>query len=247
MAIDVALLTRSISRPFGALRAVDDLDLAIPVGQRRAIIGPNGAGKTTLFNVVSGELPCYAGSVFVKGNDVTRLSREARVRCGLGRIFQQTNLFPNLSPFDSVRLSVQRRMAFSRSVRDRRTTRLQVADRVHSILDRVGLGDRAHMPLRELSYGFQRLTEVAVALGTSPSVLLLDEPTAGLSPAATQSMIELLARLPDDLTLVIIEHDMDVVFAVASWITVMHQGRVFADGPPLEIQANAAVQEIYFG
>jgi branched-chain amino acid transport system ATP-binding protein len=244
---EIVLEVRDLRRDFGAVSAVDGVTLAVARGERRAIIGPNGAGKTTLFNLISGEMPPTAGMIVFEGVDVTALPPEARVTRGIGRTFQRSNLFPSLTSLESVTLAVQQRLGVSRWWRRRRVVEARLAEESRTILANVGLDNVGDEPVRNLSYGFQRQLEVALALATAPRVLLLDEPTAGLSPAETGAMRTLITSLDRSLTIVIIEHDMDVVFALADRITVLHNGRLFADGTPEEIREHRGVRDIYFG
>jgi branched-chain amino acid transport system ATP-binding protein len=240
------LAVSNLSRNFGTVRAVDDMNLDVLEGERHAIVGPNGAGKTTAFNLISGEVSADSGQVRFRGEDVTRLSLEARVRRGIGRTFQHSDLFPSLTAFQSVVLAVQRRNNTSRAFfarpRDEQT-RLDAA----AALRQVGLEADADVTVRDLSHGAQRQLEIALALATGPRLLLLDEPTAGLSPGETRSMVELIRSLPAEVTVVIIEHDMDVVFSLADRVTVMHFGHILVTGEPAVVSENNEVREIYLG
>jgi branched-chain amino acid transport system ATP-binding protein len=236
-----------LRRSFGGLRALDGVNLSVQRGERRALIGPNGAGKTTLFSLIGGELRPTAGSVAFKGQDITRLPTYERAMRGLGRTFQKNNLFLGLSVFENVRLAQQRRLAVSASVWRPAAAYATVNARCSELLERVGLSEVWQRKVRQLSYGEQRQLEIALALAGQPELLLLDEPTAGMSPAETESMVALIRSLPRDLTLMIVEHDMDVVFAICDRITVLHYGQVLADGEPAEVRENAAVREAYLG
>ncbi len=236
-----------LRRAFRAVNAVDGITLQIMRNERRAIIGPNGAGKTTLFNLISGELRPTLGTIVFDGEQIADLPPEARVARGMGRTFQRSNLFPELTPLESVTLAVQRRRDLAHWWWRRRAVEAQLNDESRAILVKAGLEKVADERVRNLSYGFQRQLEVALALATAPHVLLLDEPTAGLSPAESGEMRSLVASLDRSLTVVIIEHDMDVVFAIADRITVLHNGRVFADGTPEAIREHSGVRDIYFG
>lgn len=242
-----AIEIRDVEVRFGALVAIVDVSTAVMPGERRALIGPNGAGKTTLFNILSGELRPARGRVFVFGQDVTALPPDRRAHLGIGRTFQRNNVFLNLTALENVRLAAQ--------IRDRRSHDLwrpasryaELADEAAAALEQVGLKEKRGVRAADLSYGEARQLELAVALATRPTVLLLDEPTAGMSPAETARMTQLLASLPRETTLVIIEHDMDVVQQLADRITVLHSGEVVADGPAEEVRANPRVQEVYLG
>ena len=236
-----------MSKSFGGLVAVDGVDLTVRQGERRALIGPNGAGKTTLFNLISGELGVSAGAIRLFDRDVTRLAPHRRAALGLQRTFQITNLFPNLTVLENSLLAVQgltrTKLAMLRPLR--RFTR-QRAEAI-AALAAVGLEDRAHATATNLSHGEQRQLEIALALAARPRVLLLDEPTAGLSPAESQLMADLLRRLDPAMTVLIIEHDMDIALELALSVTVLHYGRVIADGPRDVVKADPLVREIYLG
>lgn len=242
-----ALRVKGLQKRFGALAAVNGVELAVEQGERRAIIGPNGAGKTTLFNLISGALPVSAGTIYLRDQNVTGLSDWRRVRLGLARTFQRNNLFLGLSTFENVRLAVQLRRGDSYNVLRPTSALKPVNEHVRRILAQVGLAERSAIQAANLSYGEQRQLEVALALATEPSILLLDEPTAGMSVAETGRMVELIKQLPPDLTLLIVEHDMDVVFAIADRITVLHYGQVLTEGTPQQVQGDARVREVYFG
>jgi branched-chain amino acid transport system ATP-binding protein len=236
-----------LTRNFGGLLAVNDVSLAVAPGERRAIIGPNGAGKTTLFNLISGELPVAAGRIELNGRDVTRLPAHARANLGLGRTFQRNNLFFGLSVFENVRLAVQHQQGVSRRLFAPLSRFPTVDAAAEQLIERIGLADLRAMPARALAYGQQRALEIALALANEPKILLLDEPTAGMSPAETREIVALIASLPRSLTILIIEHDMDVIFSLADRITVLHYGRVLAEGAPATIKTDMQVQQIYLG
>ncbi len=242
-----ALQVTGLSRNFGSLRAVNNVSLRVEPGERRAIIGPNGAGKTTFFNLVSGAIPVSAGSIRLGNRDVTRLPDWRRVRLGLSRTFQRNNLFTSLPVFENVRLAVQRPQGVSYDLLRSARSHTGINDRVGEILEQVGLSARAKTVVANLSYGEQRQLEIALALATEPTILLLDEPTAGMSVAETGRMITLIERLPPGLTLLIVEHDMEVVFAIAQRITVLHLGQVLTEGEPAQIKGDPQVREVYFG
>jgi len=226
---------------------VDDVALVVESGERRALIGPNGAGKTTLFNLISGELPVTAGTITLFGADVTATPPHRRAALGLARTFQITNLFPSLTVLDNCLLAAQ---ALSR-VKFAMHRPLRGYDDLHArarrTLAAVGLDDREGTRVRNLSHGEQRQLEIGLALAGAPRVLLLDEPTAGLSPAESRHMGRLLAALDPAITVLIIEHDMDIALEVARHVTVLHYGRVIADGTREEIRENPLVREIYLG
>ncbi len=236
-----------LTRAFGGLLAVNDVSLAVASGERRAIIGPNGAGKTTLFNLISGELPVGGGRIVMAGRDVTRLPAHVRANLGLGRTFQRNNLFFGLSVFENVRLAVQHQQGVGRRLFTPVSHFTAVDAAAERLLERLGLADHRELLAGALAYGQQRTLEIALALANEPAILLLDEPTAGMSPVETQEIVALIAGLPRSLTVLIIEHDMDVIFSLADRITVLHEGRVLAEGPPSAIKANTQVQQIYLG
>ena len=242
-----ALSLTNVSKAFGGLRAVDDVSLTVRPGERRAIIGPNGAGKTTLFSLISGEQPPAGGRITLFGRDVTRLAPHRRAALGLARTYQITNLFPRLSVLDNCLLAVQALLPVKLHLHRSLARYPQLFERARAVLDTVGLGDKAEAAVRNLSHGEQRQLEIALALAGTPKLLLLDEPTAGLSPAESQLMTALLKTLDPAITILIIEHDMDVAFEVTDRITVLHYGRVVADGLGAEVRANPLVQEIYLG
>jgi branched-chain amino acid transport system ATP-binding protein len=236
-----------VSRSFGGLVAVDGVDLTVRQGERRALIGPNGAGKTTLFNLISGELGVSAGAIRLFDQDVTGLVPHRRAALGLQRTFQITNLFPSLTVLENSLLAVQglTRAKLSMLRPLRKFPRLR--EQALAALGAVGLEDRAHATVKNLSHGEQRQLEIALALAARPRVLLLDEPTAGLSPAESQLMADLLRRLDPAMTVLIIEHDMDIALELALSVTVLHYGRVIADGPRDAVKADPLVREIYLG
>jgi len=238
-----ALSITGLSKEFGGLLALDGVSLTVAPGERRAIIGPNGAGKTTLFSLISGEARPSAGRIALFGRDVTRFAPYRRAGLGLARTYQITNLFPRLTALDNCLLAVQA-LSPAKFHLHRYPAFHQRARRV---LDAVGLADKEDEAVRNLSHGEQRQLEIALALAGSPRLLLLDEPTAGLSPAESHAMTALLKDLDPAITVLVIEHDMDVAFALTDRITVLHYGKVVADGLAQEVKANALVQEIYLG
>jgi branched-chain amino acid transport system ATP-binding protein len=244
---EVILETRGLRKHFGGVQAVNGVDLVIPRGDLRAIIGPNGAGKTTLFNLVTGDLRHDSGLVSFRGEEIGALPPHEICRRGIGRTFQVTSVFRHLTVLENVQtalLSHHRRHynLFARAARLHR-------DEALALLDRVGLRDQAPKPSGILSHGDQRRLELAIALASEPRLLMLDEPTAGMAPRERHALIALVARIATGagLTVLFTEHDMDVVFAVARRITVMHQGSVLAEGAPQEIRLNPEVQRVYLG
>jgi branched-chain amino acid transport system ATP-binding protein len=240
------LSLRGLSCRFGGVRAVSDVDLELGEGDRRAILGPNGAGKTTLFNLIAGEVFPTAGHVEMFGRDITFMPVRKRIKLGLARTFQTSRLFLPLSVEENLYLAVLgteggylRPLLLPRD-RDFRA-------RAQAAAERVGLANRLGATVGALSHGEQRQLEVAVALAGNPRILMLDEPAAGLSPAERGSLIELLRSLDPSVTLLLVEHDMDVALRVASSVTVMHEGRIVAEGPPAEIRASLLVRDLYLG
>ncbi len=240
------LETRGLTRHFGGVVAVDGVDLAMRPGELLALIGPNGAGKTTLFNLVSGRLAPTAGRVFFGGRDITGLSPDRVSRLGVARTLQITSIFQGLSVFDNVWIPAQSRLRFFNPlIRSERLT--EVRARVDDVLAMLGLGDEAATLASDLSYGDQRLLEIAIALATRPSLLLLDEPTSGLSGMETEAVTRTIRDLVGRVEMILVEHDMDVVMSLADRIVVLHEGRIIADGSPEAISKNELVQEVYLG
>ena len=241
------LSVEGLSRHFGALGAVNRVSFTVGREERRALIGPNGAGKTTLFNLITGVLAPSSGHIVFDGAVITGLPPHAVARRGLSRSFQRNNLFANLSVLENLRLAVAARERGSYDLLGsvRRLTGTLAGAR--EMADAVGLVERLDTSAGRLSHGEQRQLEVGIALSTAPTLLLLDEPTAGMSPEETHRMTELLLGLPRTVTLLIIEHDMDVVFSLADRITVLHYGEVLADGTPDAVRADPRVYEVYLG
>jgi branched-chain amino acid transport system ATP-binding protein len=242
-----ALAVEALTRDFGGLRALDAVTLRVAPGARLAILGPNGAGKTTLFNLITGLLRPSAGRIALLGRDVTGLPTHRRARLGLGRTFQITTLFPRLSVLECVLLAVQGADRARFALHRPQASYRHLLARAEAVLDAWSLAARAPVPVRELSYGEQRQVELVLALAGAPRVLLLDEPTAGLAPAETAAVVGMIRRFPPDLTVLLIEHDMDVALELADRVVVMHQGRVLADGSAADVRADARVTEIYLG
>lgn len=242
-----ALECINLTKRFGGLEAVSNVSLQVKVGERRAIIGPNGAGKTTLFCLVSGEFPVTSGSVRYFGKDITQMACHKRTHLGLGRTFQITNLFPTLTVLDNLILAGMglRRIKFS--MLRPLSTYGDLHERAIEVLEKVGMADKKGEIIKNLSHGEQREIEISLALISNPKVLLLDEPTSGLSPGESAVMAETVQNLDRGITILIIEHDIHVAFRIADRITVLHQGRLFAEGSLAEIRDNPRVQEIYFG
>jgi branched-chain amino acid transport system ATP-binding protein len=235
---------RDLRRTFGGVTALDGVTLVVAEGERRAIIGPNGAGKTTLFNVLTGELRPTSGTVSIAGEDVTRRQPHELARRGLARMYQRNELFDALAARDNVALAMDATASPYRPWSGPARRRRAVSD---ALLARVGLADRGDVPARELSHGERRQLELALALSRNPRVLLLDEPTAGMSGAETEGITALIASLDRSLTMLIVEHDMDVVFRLADRISVLHEGRVLAEGTPDAMRGDRLVNEVYLG
>jgi branched-chain amino acid transport system ATP-binding protein len=229
------------------IRAVENVSITAKVGTRMAILGPNGAGKTTLFNLISGLHRPTSGDIVLFGKSVARVPPHARARMGLARTYQVTNLYPTLSILDNIRLGLLGNDAARYALHSSVSRLGRVNERSRELLDVIGLWERRDMEVRHLSYGHQRQVEIVMALASEPKVLLLDEPAAGLSVAETRPMIELIRSLDPALTLLIIEHDMDVAFELATEIVVLHNGRLLARGTRDEIRANSTVRDVYLG
>ena len=226
---------------------MEGVTLSVQAGERRALIGPNGAGKTTLFNLISGTLPLSGGAISLFGQDVTRAPAHRRAALGLARTFQITNLFPDLTVLENCLLAVQALLPVKFSMLRPVTAYGHLRERARAMLEAVGLEAVAEARVNVLSHGEQRQLEIALALAGRPRVLLLDEPTAGLSPAESRLMAALLARLDPAMTVLMIEHDMDIALELSPTVTVLHYGRVIADGSREEIRADPQVREIYLG
>jgi len=244
---DFVLETEALSKRFGGLVAVDAVGLRVPAGEVHAIIGPNGAGKTTLLNLLSGDIPPTSGRVRFRGQDVTGASAHKLSQLGMGRSYQRTNIFAEFTVRENCWLGAQSRLPSSMRFFRPAEKIASVAKRTEAAMALAGIADRAGVIAAELSHGEQRQLELGVMLATEPSLLLLDEPMAGMSADESARMVDLLRRLKRHHTLVLIEHDMDAVFAVADTLTVMVNGAVLASGPPDDIRASRAVQDAYLG
>jgi len=242
-AVEVSHLTME----FGGLRAVDDVSLQVPPGERRVLIGPNGAGKTTLFHCITGTLRPSAGRVAFFGRDVTQWPEYRRTALGIGRTFQISNVFADLSLLENLVLAImgtdRRKWVLHRPVGSYEA----VCRRAREGLELVGLAHRGNAPVRLLSYGERRQLELALALNSDPRVMFLDEPCAGLSPSERHRISRMIGGLPREITVLMIEHDMDVALGLADRVTVLHRGRVILEGTPDEVQTNPEVREVYFG
>jgi len=236
-----------LNKSFGSLTVTDDVTLAVGEGERHVIIGPNGAGKTSLINQIGGQLEPTSGRVLLRDRYITGASPERISRMGVARTFQRNNLFQNLSVTENIRLALQPRHGKPLDFFTPVTRSRALSERAAALMARVHLGNNGMRLARELSYGEQRQLEIAVALASEPALLMLDEPTSGMSPSETVKIIDLIAALPRALSILMIEHDMKVVFSVADRITVLYYGKVLATGTPAEIQANDRVREVYLG
>jgi len=242
------LETRNLSKAFGALAAVDDVSLAIEAGTLHSIIGPNGAGKTTLFNLLTGTYRPSSGRILFDGRDITGTPAHRVAHLGLARSFQRTNVFPAFSLLDNVWVAAFACGESWKGLLWRRADRYaEVRARALAALADVGLADKAEQPVRRISHGEQRQLELAIALAAAPRVLLLDEPAAGLSPEETKRLVALVRALKGRYTIVLIEHKMDIIMSVSDRISVMHFGRLIAEGTPAEIQRNREVRRAYLG
>lgn len=244
---DVVLELDQVGVRFGGLKAVDGVSASVKRGERRAVIGPNGAGKTTLFNAITGMHPPTSGRIVFNGRNVTRVPPHVRAHHGMSRTFQITNLFQSLTVMQNMQLALRglRSRRFSMFGNNRLTS--EEEDRVDSALRLSRLGERLGALVKELSYGEQRQLELAMALVGSPELLLLDEPAAGLSPVERRVVIEIIGSLSRDLTLLLIEHDMDLVLNLVDWVTCLNNGRLLVEAAPADIRANQQVQDVYLG
>jgi ABC-type branched-subunit amino acid transport system ATPase component len=242
-----ALETIGLQRRFGALIVANEINFRLEPGARHALIGPNGAGKTTFINLITGRLAPSAGRILLGGEDITRLAQSARVHRGLGRTFQINTLFRGLSVLENVCLAVGEHAGTSGDMLRLVGARRAVLEHAYTLLEQLRIADDALVPVRELPYGKQRLVEIAIALGLCPRVLLLDEPAAGVPSAESAIIIDVIERLPSHIAVLIIEHDMELVFRFARRITVLVQGGILVEGTPAEIAADARVREVYLG
>ncbi len=242
-----ALETRGVSMSFGALAVARDITLTLPRGARRGLIGPNGAGKTSLVDLITGVLKPSAGRVLLNGEDITHLSQEARARRGLARTFQINQLFRGLSVLDNICLAIGERTGACNNLFRPAGSKPAVIEEALEHLAAHRLVEDALKPVRELAYGRQRLVEIALALAQRPRVLLLDEPAAGVSSRESHLILDVLERLDEEIAILIIEHDMDVVFRFAREITVLVGGAVLMEGSPEEVAADARVRAVYLG
>jgi branched-chain amino acid transport system ATP-binding protein len=244
---EVVLATDRLTKRFGGLTATQDVSLRLARGEVHAVLGPNGAGKSTLINLLSGDLQPTSGRVSLRGRDITHASPDARARMGIGRSYQKTNIFPAFTAFENCRLAAQSRAPRPWSIFSRATAHAATQRRAEQSLVAAALAAVAAQPAATLSHGEQRQLEIAMVLATEPEVLLLDEPLAGMGAEESQRMIALLRELRSGHAILLVEHDMDAVFALADVITVMVNGQVLESGRPEAIRASAAVREAYLG
>ena len=242
-----ALETSALCKSFGALPVAQSIDFRLAAGARHALIGPNGAGKTTFINLITGRLAPSSGRIHLGGEDITALSQAARVKRGLGRTFQINQLFRGLSVLENVTLAVGERSGVAGDKLRFAGTNRAVVNEAYGLLEELRIAEDARKPVKALAYGRQRLVEIAIALGLKPSVLLLDEPAAGVPSTESAIIFDVIERLSAGIAILIIEHDMDLVFRFADKITVLVQGAVLVEGAPAEIAADSRVREVYLG
>ena len=240
------LETRGLTKRFGGLTAVDNVTFQVAQGELRSIIGPNGAGKTTFFNLIAGRLPPTEGEIWFKGENITHIPPYQITKKGIGRSYQVTNIFPKLTVFENVRLAAQAVEVTYNFWKDVMTME-KMNGKVSEILRRLRLIDLKDVRSQNLPHGMQRHLEIAIAMASDPELLLLDEPTAGMTQDETARMMDLIDEISEDLTIILVEHDMKFVMSVSKKITVLHDGRVLAEGSPEEIRSNEEVQRVYLG
>jgi branched-chain amino acid transport system ATP-binding protein len=240
------LSVHGVGKRFGAFVALQGVSIAFAPGELTAIIGPNGAGKSTFFNVISGAFPPSSGRIEFEGRDVTGLPQHAFARIGIAKSFQITNVFARLSAFENVRVSAQMRRSRFQLLTPR-SALSELAEVADTLLRRVGLGAVAHQPAADLAHGQQRALEIAMALAAEPRLLLMDEPTAGMSPEETTVMMDLITRLAQERTVVLVEHKMKLVMGICQRLVVLHHGELLAEGTPADIRSNADVKRVYLG
>ncbi|MBC7376480.1 MAG: ABC transporter ATP-binding protein [Burkholderiaceae bacterium] len=243
---DIILEARGVGKRFGNFQALSNVSVQFKAGQLCAIIGPNGAGKSTLFNVLSGAFAPTTGQVLFEGHDITGLAQHEYARRGIAKSFQITNIFKQLSVHENVRVAVQMRHSRFNILRPRASL-AGVAEEAQALLERVGLGPLAHKPSADLAHGQQRCLEVAMALAAEPRLLLMDEPTAGMSPEETTVMMNLITRLSAERTVILVEHKMKLVMGICQRLIVLHHGEFLAEGTPEQIRTNGEVRRVYLG
>ena len=245
--MEAFLCTEDLCRHFGGVLATNCVCINIEENGLRSVIGPNGAGKTTFINIVTGRIPASSGKVFFQGKDITNKPTHELVKMGICRTFQITSIFQKLSVFENVRIAKQARLGGTLRIFSTKKSLRKVTEETWAILERLGLQDLAHQPAKNLAYGDQRVLEVAIALAGDPNILFLDEPTAGMSPAETRHISKLIKGLSEEISIVLVEHDMDMVMSVSDKISVLQYGSIIAEGKPEEIKSNPLVREAYLG
>jgi ABC-type branched-subunit amino acid transport system ATPase component len=241
------LTTEGLTKDFGGLRAVDSVTVEMEEGKLTSVIGPNGAGKTTFFNLITGLIKPDSGRILFKGEEITHLPIHKIVRKGISRSFQIINLFNELTLFENVWLGVQSQQGHGSELFADIDRFRSIREETHRIIEEMGLAGKEEIPVKLLSYGDRRILEIALSLTAKPSLLLLDEPTSGLVSEDRKRISALMKKLSSELTLIVVEHDMDVVLSISDHIVVMHQGKILAQGSPVEIRGNEKVQEAYLG
>lgn len=241
------LETRDLSHDFSGLKVLEEINFSVRKGERHAIIGPNGAGKTTFFNLVSGFYIPSSGSILFKGTDITKAKPYRLNRMGMGRSFQVTSIFQRQTPFENIRLAILSRNRIRFNIFRKVDRMAEINDQTDEILREIHLEDEAHVPTATLSYGKQRSLDMGMALATAPDLILFDEPTAGMSMDESRYAVELIRKLTEGKSMIIVEHDMDVVFSLADRMTVLHRGGILATGTPGEVRENEAVKRAYLG
>lgn len=244
--VEIVLSLRGVSKWFGGLCALTDVSMDCMKGERIAIIGPNGAGKTTLFNVITGELPATSGKIILFGEDVTKKSIRRRIFLGLRRTYQSTSVFDKLPVRQNIALSILG-LASGLGILSSINNFIALSNRIKEVYETVGLQERIDSIAGDLSHGEKRQLEIALSVSCIPRIILFDEPAAGLSPKERQLVVDLLKSLPDDITILLVEHDMEVALSIAERVIVLHEGRIIATGPPEEITTSKTVQDIYLG
>jgi len=245
--MEAFLCTEDLCRQFGGVSATDCVCIDIEESGLRSIIGPNGAGKTTFINIITGRIPASSGKVLFQGADITNKPTHELVKMGICRTFQITSIFQNLTVFENVRIAKQARDGGSLKIFSTKKSLKKVTAETEHILERLGLQDLAQQEAKNLAYGDQRVLEVAIAMAGSPQILFLDEPTAGMSPAETNHISDLIRGLAEEISIVLVEHDMDMVMRISDKVTVLHYGSIIAEGVPEEIKTNQEVREAYLG
>ncbi|MGB9629756.1 MAG: ABC transporter ATP-binding protein [Thermodesulfobacteriota bacterium] len=243
---ETILELREVNKSFGGLLAVNNVSLSIGKGELRALIGPNGAGKTTLLNLINGTLPVTSGHIFFKGKEITNLSPHQISHIGIARTLQITSLFSGLTVYENIWTAVQSRKKFPNPFIHAWKWK-DVREKTELMLELTGLKDKAHLICSELSYGDQRILEMGIALSTDPDLLLLDEPTAGLNSQESLALVKKMRSMLSGQTIILVEHDMEVVMELADNISVLHYGSIIAEGPPAEIKENEEVKKVYLG